>query len=82
MPDNQTALTMPFPDAHSNSNAIINAAAYQEGRRVANVELSQVSGLLKQADRFVWIGLHEPSEAVLDQVRQEFGLHELAIEDA
>jgi len=31
---------------------------------------------------FVWIGLHEPSEAVLEQVRKEFGLHELAIEDA
>ena len=38
--------------------------------------------VLKQADRFVWIGLHEPSEATLDQIRQEFGLHELAIEDA
>ena len=82
MPDNHIYSAMSFPDAPSGSNAIINAAAYQDGRRVANVELSQVSGLLKQPDRFVWIGLHEPSEAVLEQVQQEFGLHELAIEDA
>jgi len=30
----------------------------------------------------VWIGLHEPSEDVLEQVQREFGLHDLAVEDA
>lgn len=68
--------------ADSNTGPIINCAAYLEGRRVANVELGEVSEVLKQPQRFVWIGLHEPSEAVLAQVQCEFGLHELAIEDA
>jgi magnesium transporter len=30
----------------------------------------------------VWIGLHEPSDEEFDSVRREFGLHELAVEDA
>jgi magnesium transporter len=62
--------------------AIVNCAAYSDGRRVANVEINDISQVLKQPDRFVWIGLHEPSEEILRQVQCEFGLHDLAIEDA
>jgi len=49
---------------------------------MANVEINEVSEVLKQPDRFVWIGLHEPSSEVLSQVQKEFCLHDLAIEDA
>ncbi len=66
----------------TNSNAIINAAVYLDGLREANVDLSDISEVVQKPGRFVWIGLHEPDEAILDQVREEFGLHELAIEDA
>jgi magnesium transporter len=62
--------------------AVINCAAYSKGRRVSNIPISEVSEVLKQSDRFVWIGLHEPDAALLQQVQQEFGLHDLAIEDA
>jgi magnesium transporter len=61
---------------------IINCAAYSKGRRVADVELNEVHEVLKEPDRFVWIALHEPSEEVLGRVQQEFGLHDLAVEDA
>jgi len=61
---------------------IINCAAYADGRRVANVELKNAGDILKQTDGFVWIGLHEPKEETLQLVQQEFGLHDLAIEDA
>src|SRR4028118_531404 len=61
---------------------IINCAAYSKGRRIADVELHEVHEVLKENDQFVWIGLHEPSEEVLSQVQSEFGLHDLAIEDA
>jgi len=45
--------------------------------------LSQVpSHFIKQPGRFVWIGLHEPDEALLQKIQQTFGLHDLAIEDA
>jgi magnesium transporter len=61
---------------------IVNCAAYAEGRRVANIELSGAGKVLKQTDQFIWIGLHEPTEETLLLVKQEFDLHELAIEDA
>jgi magnesium transporter len=31
---------------------------------------------------FVWLGLFEPDQAELDHVRDVFGLHEPAVEDA
>jgi magnesium transporter len=61
---------------------VVNCAAYAGGRRVADVEVEQISEALKQEDRFIWIGLHEPNEDLLRRVQQEFGLHDLAIEDA
>jgi magnesium transporter len=62
--------------------AVINCAAYSKGRRVSNIRINEISDVLKQSDKFVWIGLHEPDEELLQQVQQEFGLHDLAIEDA
>lgn len=61
---------------------IINCVAYSRGRRVAEVALDHVHEVLKEPDQFVWIALHEPSEEVLLQVQREFGLHDLAVEDA
>src|SRR6476619_1672376 len=61
---------------------IINCAAYSQGQRIADVELHNVHEMLKDANQFVWIGLHEPSEAVLSHVQIEFGLHDLAVEEA
>src|SRR5437762_8310985 len=61
---------------------IINCAAYSQGNRLADIELNHVHDALKETNQFVWIGLHEPSEDVLRQVQQEFGLHDLAVEDA
>ena len=64
------------------ANTVVNCAAYCEGRRVANVEIDHISEVLKQPDKFVWIGLHEPSAEMLSTIQREFGLHDLAIEDA
>ena len=61
---------------------IINCAAYSGGRRMADVELDQVHDVLNETDKFVWIGLFEPSEEILNKVQNEFHLHDLAIEDA
>ena len=64
------------------SNGVINCAAYSGGRRIADLPISDVSEALLEQDRFVWIGLYEPTEAILRQVQEEFGLHDLAVEDA
>ncbi len=61
---------------------IINCAAYSQGKRIADIRLQDVHTVLKEKNQFVWIGLHEPSEAMLDSVQSEFNLHELAVEDA
>ncbi len=61
---------------------IINCATYADGRRIADVELPHVHEVLKSNDQFVWIGLHEPSDDILKRVQSEFGLHDLAVEDA
>ena len=63
-------------------NEIVNCIAYAEGRRVAEVALPDVHKVLCNEGQFVWIGLHEPSEELLAKVQVEFGLHDLAVEDA
>jgi magnesium transporter len=63
-------------------SGVVNCAAYTGGRRVADIEVKDIGEVLKQTDRFIWIGLHEPKEDLLRQVQQQFGLHDLAIEDA
>jgi magnesium transporter len=64
------------------TNTVVNCASYCEGKRVSNVELDAISEVLKETDKFVWIGLHEPDAEMLAKIKEEFGLHELAIEDA
>ncbi|MGH7300164.1 MAG: magnesium/cobalt transporter CorA [Candidatus Rokuibacteriota bacterium] len=65
-----------------NTGPVVACAAYAGGRRVGDVALADISEVLKQDDRFVWIGLYEPDEPLLKEVQAEFGLHDLAIEDA
>jgi magnesium transporter len=65
----------------------VDCAIYRDGSRVeGSAALGDFSDALADArrtgDAFVWIGLHEPTEAEFDQVTSEFGLHELAVEDA
>jgi magnesium transporter len=61
---------------------IINCAAYSAGQRIADLPICDIQKTLEYGDRFVWIGLNEPREEVLREVQKEFGLHDLAIEDA
>ncbi len=63
-------------------NEVVNCAAYLDGRRVANVEISNIHEVLEHPEQFLWVGLHEPSEEILEKFQKEFNLHDLAIEDA
>ena len=62
---------------------IIDCAHYQDGRRrdEGAVSLEEAAARCKQGG-FVWLGLFEPADDELAEVRDTFGLHELAIEDA
>ncbi len=63
---------------------LVNCAEYADGQRVGEVHLPDVSDVLgrRNPSHFVWIGLHEPDEALLREVQDEFRLHDLAVEDA
>jgi magnesium transporter len=62
---------------------IIDCAHYQDGRRrdEGAVPLEEAAARCGQGG-FVWLGLFEPGDEELAQVRDTFGLHELAVEDA
>ncbi|MFZ5562113.1 MAG: magnesium/cobalt transporter CorA [Pseudomonadota bacterium] len=65
--------------------SVVNCGVYHRdtGLKVADIPLDQVSEALDESPaHFVWVGLHEPDAAEMKLVRDEFGLHELAIEDA
>lgn len=61
---------------------VVACAAYEGGRRVADLDIDQLDDVKTGPGRFLWIGLHEPDEALLRRMQRRFGLHELAIEDA
>ena len=61
---------------------VVACVAYAEGRRVRDVDIPDISEALKEAGVFVWIGLHDPSPELLREIQLEFGLHDLAVEDA
>jgi magnesium transporter len=62
--------------------SIVNIVAYRDGKRVGEIAIDDIKDVVKQAGTFVWLGLHEPDESQLRKIQAEFGLHELAIEDA
>ncbi len=63
--------------------SIVNCAAYATDGSRRDISLEQISDVLAVDDgSFVWVGLYEPGEAVLDTLQEEFALHDLAVEDA
>jgi magnesium transporter len=61
---------------------IVNCVAYQDGRKIADISKEAISDYLKRPDCFVWVALHDATPEELEEMRQEFDLHELAVEDA
>src|SRR5215211_5353675 len=61
---------------------VVASAVYADGRRVADIAIETAGEWSRKPGHVVWIGLHEPGLDLLRRVQAEFGLHELAIEDA
>lgn len=61
---------------------LINCAAYQDGRRIADPPLDEISDYLERPGCFVWVALRDATPQELDVMRREFDLHDLAVEDA
>lgn len=61
---------------------LINCVAYQEGRKLSDITVEAISDYIGLPGCFVWVALREPERAELVTMKEEFGLHELAVEDA
>jgi len=61
---------------------VVNCAAYENGRRVTDLDIDDPEQMKVQPGRVIWIGLHEPTQEILKKLQRYFGLHDLAVEDA
>ena len=61
---------------------LINCVAYQHGTKLADIPVAQISDYISRADAFVWVALQDATPQELEEMQHEFGLHELAVEDA
>lgn len=62
---------------------VINCAAYSRDGTRRDITLDAISDVLAVDDgSFVWVGLYEPDEGILEKLQEEFCLHDLAVEDA
>ena len=61
---------------------LINCVVYQDGKKIADIPVSEISDYLERPGSFVWVALQDATEAELLEMQEEFGLHDLAVEDA
>lgn len=60
---------------------VVAAVAYKAGRRVAEVAPSAIRGRLEEGCDLLWIGLRDPSEALLAEVTGQFGAGPKVVEE-
>ncbi|MHA7263605.1 magnesium and cobalt transport protein CorA [Arthrobacter sp. TMN-37] len=64
-------------------NALVANAVYVNGRRrIEPGNLDSTFEAMRETAGMGWIGLYRPDRAEIQAVAEEFGLHELAVEDA
>ena len=61
---------------------LISCVAYQDGRRIAEIQPQEIHRYVAMPGCFVWVALLERDPAVLEQMQAEFDLHPLVVEDA
>ena len=61
---------------------LVNCVAYQNGKKLGDIQIEDISEYVSRPDCFVWVAMFEPSSSELDQMAEEFGLHPLAVDDA
>jgi magnesium transporter len=72
----------PAPSQHIAAPVLVNCVAYQDGAKLADIEIESISDYLQLPGCFVWVALHDAGPGDLALMQDEFGLHELAVEDA
>ena len=61
---------------------LVNCVAYQNGRKLADIPVEQISEYVKRPECFVWVAMKDATREEMDIMMREFDLHPLAVEDA
>ena len=61
---------------------LINCVAYENGAKLADIPVTDISDHISRPGCFVWVALVDATPEELNEMQEEFGLHELAVEDA
>ena len=61
---------------------LVDSAVYVDGRRTTPATLEEAYRVCREPGKFAWVALREPTEEELLSAIGEFGLDELAVEDA
>lgn len=61
---------------------LINCVVYQDGKKLADIPVAEISDYLSRPGAFVWVALQDAAEDELMEMQLEFGLHDLAVEDS
>ncbi|CAH2600732.1 Magnesium and cobalt transport protein CorA [Rhodovastum atsumiense] len=70
------------PSVVCGTQGVVASGVYVGGRRIADVAIEEAGQWARRPGHVVWLGLCEPSPELLHRVQVQFGLHDLAIEDA
>jgi magnesium transporter len=68
--------------ADTSRRGVVACALYADGRRVRDIAVEEIGSFAGRENGIVWLGLHEPDEALLATIQSQLSLHELMIEDA
>jgi len=61
---------------------LINCVAYRDGKKLDDIPVSQIHLFVNEPGCFVWVAVKDPVPGELEAMQKEFGLHDLAVEDA
>jgi magnesium transporter len=61
---------------------LINCASYQNGKKIADIDIENISDHIADKNSFVWVALLDPTVDEIAKMKEEFDLHPLAVEDS
>jgi len=61
---------------------VVAAYLYRDGKRVRPIALNETVNCPADKSEFVWIGICDPTREEMHALKQQYGLHPLAVEDA
>lgn len=61
---------------------LLKCAVYENGRKVADIAGSEIHSYVCRPGCFVWVAMRDRDIACLEEMREQFNLHPLAVEDA